>query len=141
MSFEEMRKYIRHPLTIPIEYKVGDENFEFKDEVRNISAGGICFCSDSAIAPETILQIRIPSVDPKFAGLGRVIWCLEKNDRIEIGLEFVDENDALRAQLIEQVCYIKSYQEDIKIKEGRQMTDEEAAVEWTRKFARKFPAI
>ena len=141
MSFEEMRKYIRHPLAIPIEYKIGDENFEFKDEVRNISVGGICFCADSAITPETILQIRIPSIDPKFSGLGRVIWCLQKNEGIEIGVEFIDENDALRVQLIEQVCYIKSYQEDIKSKEGRQMTDEEAAMEWTRKFARKFPVI
>jgi len=141
MSYEEMRKYIRHPLTIPIEYQIGQENFEFKDEIRNISLGGICFVTRSAIAPETILLIRIPSIDSEFSGLGRVIWCLEKNDGIEVGVEFVDEQDAYRVRLIEQICYIKSYQAEALKNEGRQLTDEEATLEWTRKFARKFPVI
>jgi PilZ domain len=141
MSFEEMRKYIRHPLTIPIEYQIGQENFEFKDEIWNISVGGICFSSKSVLSPETILLIRIPSVDPDFSGLGRVIWCLEKNDGIDVGIEFIDENDAYRIRLIEQICYIKSYQDETLKKEGRQLTDEEATLEWTRKFSGKFPVI
>lgn len=141
MSAEETRKYIRHPLNIPIEYKIGQENFEFKDEIRNISVGGICFSSNSAITPETVLLVRIPSIDPEFSGLGRVIWCLEKNDGIEVGVEFIDEHDAYRIRLIEQICYIKTYQADALKKEGRQLTDEQAALEWTRKFASKFPVI
>ncbi|OGB63290.1 MAG: hypothetical protein A2Y94_15170 [Caldithrix sp. RBG_13_44_9] len=141
MSVEETRKYIRHPLNIPIEYKIGNENFEFKDEVRNIGVGGICFCANSSITPETVLLIRIPSIDPEFSGLGRVIWCLEKNDGIEVGVEFIDEHDAYRIRLIEQICYIKTYQADALKKEGRQLTDEQAALEWTRKFASKFPVI
>ncbi len=141
MPYEEMRKYIRHPLTIPIEYKIGNENYEFSDESRNISTGGICFTTESPLAPETILKIRIPTIDPKFEGLGRVIWCLEKNGRAEVGVEFIDEDDAYRIRLIEQICYIKTYQNTVRDQEGRELTDEEAAMEWARKFAKIFPII
>ncbi|MBN2365518.1 MAG: PilZ domain-containing protein [Calditrichaeota bacterium] len=136
-----MRKTIRHPTRIPIEYKITGENIDIRENSRNISIGGISFRVDSFLVPDTILLIRIPSVDPSFEAIGRVIWCLQKENGIEVGVEFIDEHHSFRVRLIEQICYIRDYQQDVLEKEGRKLSDEEAALEWTRKFAGKFPAI
>ncbi len=136
-----MRKTIRHPTQIPVEYQVTGENFNLQESARNISIGGISFCTDSFLVPDTLLLIRIPSVDPSFEALGRVVWCMKKEDCIEVGVEFIDEESAFRVRLIEQICYIREYQRNILEKEGRHLNEEEAAMEWTRKFADKFPAI
>ncbi len=136
-----MRKYIRHPTNIPIEYKISGETFETRENAQNISIGGICFCVDTFLVPETILIIKIPTVDPNFEVAGKVVWCLNRKGLIEVGVEFIEAKDAFRARLIEQICFIKSYQKEVLEKEGRELNDEDAATEWTRKFAKKFPVI
>ncbi len=107
--------------------------------MKNISFGGICFRTNKSIEPETILVLRIPSISPDFAATGKVVWCLEYKNFVEVGIEFIDKNDAFRTRLIEQICYIKKYKQEIFQKEGRKLTDEEAALEWTSKFASDFP--
>jgi hypothetical protein len=138
---EQVRKYIRHPVEIPLEYVITGESFEKRKYSQNISIGGICFRSEEKLTSGLILLIKIPSIDSKFEGVGRVIWCLDKENCFEIGVEFVDEEDAYRARLIEQICYIKKYQKDILEQEHRELSDEQAAEEWTRIFAKNFPAI
>ena len=138
---DKVRQYIRHPVDIPLEYVITGESFEKRDYARNISIGGICFRTQEKLTSGLILVVKIPSIDPKFEGIGRIIWCLERYDHYEIGVEFVDEEDAYRARLIEQICYIKKFQKDILEQEGRELSDEEAAEEWTRIFAKNFPAI
>jgi hypothetical protein len=93
------------------------------------------------VPPGTILLIKIPTIDPHFEAIGRVIWCLEKKKSFDIGIEFIDEDSSFKARLIEQICYIKKYQDDILKQEGRELSDEEAAEEWTRIFAKNFPVI
>lgn len=138
---EKVRQYIRHPVDIPLEYVITGESFEKRDFAKNISIGGICFQTEEKLSSGLILVVTIPSIDEKFEGIGRVVWCLERHDRFEVGIEFVDEEDAYRARLIEQICYIKKYQKDILEQEGRELSDEAAAEEWTRIFAKNFPAI
>ena len=41
--------------------------------------------------------------------------------------------------MVEQVCYIESYKKVVYETEGRQLTTEEAAMEWIRKYASQFP--
>lgn len=134
-----MRKYIRHPNEIPIEYKISGEISEKKEYMKNISFGGLCFRTNKSIEPETILILRVPSINPDFEATGKVVWCLEYKDYVEVGIEFIEKNDAFRIRLIEQICYIKKYKREIFKKEGRELTDEEAAIEWTSKFAGDFP--
>ncbi len=136
-----MRKYVRHPARIPIEYKISGETFETREICRNISIGGICFSADTFLTPETIVVVKIPSIDSTFEAMGKVVWCRKRQDSIEVGVEFIDEEGAFRMRLIEQICHIKDYQQEILEKEGRVLNDEDAAMEWTRKFAKNFPAI
>ena len=140
-SSRDARKYIRHPVEIPLEYQITGESFERRDYSNNISLGGICFQANEKIAPGNILLIQVPTIDPQFEAIGRVIWCLERNKHFDVGIEFIDEESSFKARLVEQICYIKKYQSDLLNQEGRRLTDEEAAEEWTRIFAKNFPAI
>jgi hypothetical protein len=137
----DARKYIRHPVEIPLDYQITGESFDSRDYSQNISIGGICFRSKERIPSGSILLIKIPTIDPKFEAIGRVIWCLEKEEFYDVGIEFIDDETTFRARLVEQICYIKKYQNDIRQQEGRELTDEEAAEEWTRIFAKNFPVI
>jgi hypothetical protein len=43
-------------------------------------------------------------------------------------------------RLIEQICYIEHYRQEVLISEGRKLTSEQAALEWIEKFAQDFPS-
>jgi hypothetical protein len=42
-------------------------------------------------------------------------------------------------RMCEQVCHIENYRNEVKAAEGRELTPEQAAVEWVSKFAARFP--
>jgi len=134
-----MRKYIRHPATIPIEYEISGKEKDKKDISKNISIGGICFQSKACIDNGVSLSISIPIITPTFNIQGNVVWCLQHEDHADIGVEFIDPDDGVRTRIVEQICYIKQYQKEIYEKEKRTLTDEQAAKEWIEKFAKNFP--
>ena len=104
------RKYIRHPTEIPIKYRLVGEKKHRKDIAKNISVGGLCFQASSFIEPGTKIILKFPTVDPGIKLTGTVVWCLEKNDLVDIGVEFEDEDIATRARIIEEICYSKKYE-------------------------------
>lgn len=54
-------------------------------------------------------------------------------------MRFADENTEFAVRMIEQICHINHYQRQILEREGRQLSGEEAAMEWVARFARDFP--
>ena len=60
-------------------------------------------------------------------------------DDFELGVEFLNADDAFRARMVEQVCYIENYKLTVFREEGRRLSLEEAAREWISKFASDFP--
>ena len=71
--------------------------------------------------------------------MARVAWCKEGEQDYELGVEFLDPDDAFRMRMVEQVCYIQQYTNDVAKQEDRHLTREEAAVEWIAKYAGEFP--
>ena len=132
-----MRQFIRHPSDIPIEVsRIG----EFADaRGHNVSLGGVAFRCSSQLEAGIIVQLRIPFVQPLFETNARVAWCRECEEGFELGVEFLDADDAFRARMVEQVCSIESYKKTIQQTEGRRLTTEEAAMEWIEKYASQFP--
>ena len=135
------RKYIRHPADISIEYKLSGEITERIDQTENVSFGGLCFRAKSCIENGKKITLKFPSINPNFEITGKVVWCMQKKDHVYVGVQFQDKNDAFRARLIEEICYIKKYQQEMFEKEGRELSDDRAAKEWTKKYAEKFPKI
>lgn len=134
-----MRKYIRHPANVPIEYRISGKNETGKNYTKNISHGGLCFNSKSCVDKDVTLFIKIPVTRPEFTVKGQVVWCKEYEDNVEIGVKFVHPGDSFKTRMVEQICYIKEYQKMVKEEQGRNLTDQEAALEWIKKYAKDFP--
>ena len=106
----EKRKYPRHPVEISIDYKISGESSGKTDLTQNISFGGLCFQTQSELAPGTLLALRFPTINPNFEVASKVAWCSVKKGKVEVGVQFLDENDAFRARMIEEICHLKELQ-------------------------------
>ena len=137
----EKRKYVRHPSDIPIEVEhdlsgiVADET----EYLSDVSFGGLSFHASEDIGAGAVINISIPLIDPVFHIKGRVVWCKPADGHYDVGVEFIEPERIFKARMVEQVCHIEHYKREILEKEGRQLTSEEAALEWIGKYAADFP--
>ncbi len=135
-----MRRFIRHPVNIPIEVTVtGHLPLDATSISSDLAAGGLAFHSKHNIEPGTLVCIKIPYVQPAFETNAKVIWCRKRLEDNELGVEFLTLDDAFKVRMVEQVCYIEDYKHSIKRDEGRNLTVQEAAGEWISKYAADFP--
>ena len=138
-----MRRYIRHPSDIPVEIEpILTPSPRERDRLSNVSLGGIAFNSTNRFDVGNLVRVRIPFVSPEFLATGQVVWCTGNAETgYEVGLELLDQDEAFKARMVEQVCHIEHYKREVVALEGRQLTGEQAAMEWIQKFADKFPHI
>ena len=74
-----------------------------------------------------------------FTAQGIVVWCSKRNNLYVVGVKFMDSQTAFRVRMVEQICYIEGYRKKVFEAEGRQLSYEEAAIEWITKYAKSFP--
>jgi hypothetical protein len=134
-----MRRYIRHPVDIPIEVQEEALAHAYRDNMWNVSGGGLAFCSESFLDIGTLLRLRIALTEPVFEVTSRVAWCHPRENHFEVGVEFMDRNDEYRARMVEQICHIEEYRQKVWKTEGRRLTPNQAAEEWIAKYAASFP--
>lgn len=134
-----MRRYIRHPAGIPIEVKAQGEMTHGIHNIVNLGVGGLAFRCPRDFAQGEVVEIRIAFVQPPFDAEARVAWCKPHGSGFELGIEFLNREDAYMARMVEQVCHIENYQKTVSRTEGRQLSLEDAAREWISKYAAKFP--
>ena len=159
-----MRKFIRHPTCIPIDIAV-DEASAFVDDdfavtpdtvvhdavapdavvpvakpvsMVNISAGGLAFRLLHPVALGAKMTISMPQVWPDYTARGTVVWCREISTGFEAGVQFGEADEAFKARMVAQFCQIEDYRRDIREKEGRLLSSEEAAKEWIVQYAEEF---
>lgn len=132
------REFIRHTADVPIEVRsVGGEQASATG--LNVSHGGLAFVSPLCPAEGATIEVSIPNVDPPFQAHARVAWCRPENEAFLVGVEFLDASDAFRARMVEQVCTIERYRDQVRDEEGRELSAHEAAAEWIGKYAGRFP--
>lgn len=136
-----MRAFIRHPSGVPLEIGSGGRVTHALRRLQNISIGGVCVETDQFMETGLIVTVKIPSVQPPFEANGRVVWCLKKNAAFDVGIQFLNEKDLFAARMVEQVCHIEHYRNEVLRQEGRQLSSQEAAEEWVAKYAPLFPDI
>jgi hypothetical protein len=134
-----MRQFMRHPVSIPIEVCAGERVGGELHHAVNLSLGGLEFDSDTEIEPGSLVEVRIPFVEPAFATWGRVAWCRCAGTMFELGVQFLDADEAYRTRMVEQICHIEEYRRSVRRAEGRELSAEEAAFEWIHRFAGQFP--
>jgi len=134
-----MRKFIRHPIDIPIEYSVGDSADSAPPHLQNISEGGLCITTAQAVPAGSSIRIKITLRTPPFEAEGTVMWCQKKEDYYETGVKFDDDSVEYTVRMVEQVCHIEQYKNDALTNEGRLLSSEQAAKEWIKHNAENFP--
>lgn len=138
-----MREFIRHPSSVPVQ--LAKQDGEIKpgmNTLNNVSFGGVsCLCSEP-IEKGSSVKMTIKCIDPSFEINGRAVWCKPSNDIFEVGVEFIVSKDKLfLLRMVEQICHIEHYRNELMHNEGRELTSEEAAKEWIEKYADSFPKM
>jgi hypothetical protein len=142
-----IRKFIRHPVDVPIQVTTNweeDENDDTVDQtITNVSLGGLAFISPNSLGVLDRVRVSISILERDCELIGNVVWC-EKSDTdsgYEIGIEFEKSRDVFRLRMIEQICHIEHYRGEVLRIEGRELSTQEAASEWIPKYAGDFPAL
>jgi len=136
-----MREYIRHPSSIPLEVKIANLPDAQNEYLNNVSLGGLSFHSKLELVIGARVTIRIPLLQDTIEVSGRVVWCNRLDEGYEVGVSFPDKEDAFRTRMVEQICHIEQYRNEVLEREHRHLTSEQAAIEWIKKYAAAFPEI
>ncbi len=137
-----MRSFIRHPSDIPIEYQADEQGSGISlEHLNNISNGGLSFTSEKPLDPGTLIKIRISYVQPEFEARAQVAWCQKEGAGYVVGVAFIESGDLFRMRMVEQICHIEHYKAEVLAREGRQLDGEQAAREWIRRYADRFPIL
>ncbi len=138
-SRQDGRRYMRHPVNIPISCHKEGHRTPSWHELRNMSYGGLSFVCNEAYCPGDIIDIEFPGLRHRTRIRGEIVWCSPaaetKPHQYLHGMKFLDEGDHHHAQLIEQICHIESYRRAQQLRYGRTLTCHEAAEEWIAKHA------
>ncbi|MDQ6982745.1 MAG: PilZ domain-containing protein [Mariprofundus sp.] len=134
---DERRAFFRHPSKAPIQVFPQQKNIHMP--MSDISGGGLAFKSNVFLEEGKVLKIRIPHVKPPFEASCVVRWRrkLDHDNYFEIGVMFLDEQTQFRIRMVEQVCHIMQYRQQLAEK-GRHLTFEKAAKEWVDMNAANF---
>ena len=145
-----MRRYMRHPADMPIDFQIEESSLTEVERVKDISQGGLCFVSNKPLSIGARIRLTIPigtlvqdasskmKVEP-YEATGNVAWCLKRNNRYEVGVQFSDASTLFGVRMVEQVCHIEHYRQDVLLGQGRVLSSEEAAREWVELYAPEFP--
>ncbi|HFE37302.1 MAG TPA: PilZ domain-containing protein [Gammaproteobacteria bacterium] len=136
-----MRRYIRHPSDISIQVKQDGFLDLTTENLLNVSYGGLSFHSHEAYQVGSRLKICIPLVTPQYEAIVSVRWCDDISGGYDVGVELLSKNDFFRIRMVEQVCHIAHYRQQVYMKEGRQLTESAASLEWISKYAHEFPGL
>lgn len=136
-----MRNYIRHPTSIPIHIASG-AHAGTQLKVNNLSAGGLCFFTELPVKVGSIVDLIISCVSPDYQGEGVIVWRRQApSDQapkgFEVGVRFANDDEYFRVRMVEQICQIEEYRQQLA-GVGRILTTEQAALEWINRFAADF---
>lgn len=135
------RRYIRHPSRMPIRFDLQGDVDHRDDFLRNVSEGGVCFATTVVLDVGQPIGLTIPLLGQDFEVEGRVAWCRETLYGYEVGVRFLSPQDRFSVRMVEQLCYIEDYRQQVEREEGRMLSSEQAAEEWIDRFAEHFPSL
>lgn len=135
-----MRRYVRHPTDIPIFVRAAEPSLVPRNDcaMTSVSQGGFSCRVDAELSVGCFVDIDIPSVSPSYHGTGEVVWCKPNDGGYEIGVRFVDSEEAFKSRMVQQICQIEHYKNLVYEREGRILDGNEAASEWIAKYAAQF---
>ena len=136
-----MRKFIRHPADIPLEYALKGRNGLRRERLRNVSFGGLCFHCVSCLEPGTRIQIRVSVGEPPLDVDGVVAWSAAGGGGYDVGVAFDEPAAEFSVRVVERVRRVERRRLDTKRIEGPSLRGDPAAEEWIEKAASGPPSL
>lgn len=133
-----MRRYLRHPIEMPVELVLRKQGFIPRQRLFNISLGGVACNSDRAFRRGTAIEMRVPVFGQGARCPGLVAWCKKHEQHYLIGIAFVDHDTVFKVRMIEQVCLIEQYRRQLEQESGCPQDFEAAAQAWIKQYANGF---
>ena len=144
----EARRFIRHPLNIPLACKVIKKTSSSDQEgipgtTANVSLGGLLFSAKHPLKVGSLIMVKMPFKDKVFNVRSKVVHCAKSSDEklYNLGVSFYKIGDAFKAKLIEQIYLIAGYRDLRSVQLGREISLEEASKEWIERYAERFKRL
>lgn len=140
---QEKRRFYRHPIGVPIQYREVRAKTHCRSKSVDLSEGGICFLADHFLAMGVSINLDIPVESEVFSMSGHVAYCnrLSNTGLYRTGVAFEDPTSAFRAKLAEELLKIKDYRKKLIEELGRDVSEDEAARKWIEKYAKRFSGL
>jgi hypothetical protein len=132
-----MRRFVRHPSSIPIELSVARVHPPGTPAFRNVSRGGFACTVAEPLPVGSAVQLRIPMIWPEYHGSGVVAWCHKTEPAYEVGIQF-SAQQSFSAKMAGQLAQIEQYRLHLQQSEGRTLSNEQAAIEWIALYAKDY---
>jgi hypothetical protein len=137
---EERRRFVRHPIGIPLTFKVLDNDRYSLSQTTDLSDFGISFLTDEKISDGQVIEIHLNSTKTHLHAKAIVRWQIfsKEENKYRVGVMFIDRQDGFRAKMIEQICHIDMYRSRKMHEEKREIPYNEAAFEWINHYGKSF---
>lgn len=154
LPIDERRRFIRHQMCFPLNYKVIEEpstanaakalpekpRKKKPSKSIDISIGGILFSAKRSVKPGSLIMIELPFQDKIFNLRALVAHCTKNKETklYNIGAAFQRLSAAYKIKLVEQLCLISEFRDIRSIELGRQISLEKASREWIKRYSDRF---
>jgi len=148
MQLVENRKFIRHPMCMPLAYKIlvvgkKDDKEAKRSHTLNVSLGGLLFSSNHKVKAGTRIVIHMPFEDKLFKVKALVVRCMknEETGLFDVGVSFQRIQEAFKVKMIEQIYLIAEFRDLLSLQSGKQVSLEEASKKWIKRYSARFKKL
>lgn len=148
MQTIEYRRFIRHPLCLPLSFKIiKSKSKSLQEEERsktiNISLGGLLFPSKQAVEPGAAIVIKMPFESKVFNVRAKVVRCVKSAESklYDVAVSFSRPQEAFKVKMIEQIYLIAEYRDLLRLQSGKDVSMEEASRRWIKKYSVRFSRL
>ncbi|EPJ48158.1 MAG: hypothetical protein OFPII_07330 [Osedax symbiont Rs1] len=138
----QVPSFIHHPTEVPVKMVVSENQFPLPC-INEKSSTGVYIHTETRYIVNTCVEVEINVQTPAFFAKGYVCCSEPLKDGIgfETGVVFDCPDTAFAVRMIEQVCYIEQYRQQVSLTEGRELSIDLAAAEWITQHAANFPEL
>lgn len=144
----ERRHFIRHPLSLPLTYKVihpglGQSREDIRAQTSNVSVGGLLFPGKRSVEPNSMIAIKMPFEDKLFNIKAKVVRCVNNPETklYDIAVSFSRFHEAFKAKMIEQIYLISEYRDLLILQSGKEVSLAEASRKWIKRYSERFKRL
>ncbi len=148
MQIIEYRRFIRHPLCLPLSFKIIEKNLKkdrknIRSRTSNVSLGGLLFPSKHPVNPKSQIEIKMPFENKIFNIKAQVVRCMRNSDTklYDIAVSFLRMQEAFKAKMIEQIYLIAGYRDLLSLQAGKEVSLEEASRRWIKRYSERFKRL